>query len=242
VRQHAPARLWRSQPVFKEVVTSTQDEVKRPEFPFFTPLVAAAQTAGRGRRGNRWFSPAGGGLYLSFKLPKSFLKKEDPSPLALVLGLAVSRAVDGYVLSRIKWPNDVYVGNKKVAGILIEGGPSALVAGIGVNLNTPFFPPELKKSATSLFLETGEKVDFEEFTRSLLESLEEEILLYREEGFKPFVERINRKLLWRNKRVLIDRRECGKLLGVDEGGRAVVMTCFKELKRLPYGELSLRAA
>jgi len=67
-----------------------------------------------------------------------------------------------------------------------------------------------------------------------------DLLQFREEGFKPFVEPINRKLLWKGKRVLIDNRECGRLLGINERGRAVVKTCFGKIKELSYGDISLR--
>jgi len=230
-----------TEPVVLERVSSTQDAVKDAKFPHFKPLVAASQTAGRGRRGNKWFSPPKAGLYLSFKLPKDyFAQNGELSCISLVCGLAVSETVDSYALSRIKWPNDVYIGGKKVAGILVEATPSDIVVGIGVNLNTVSFPVELQKVATSIYLETQNRVDFNEFLHLLLENLSADLLLFRSEGFAPFVEKINRKLLWRGKRVVVDRRECGKLLGVNPKGFAVVKTCYGELKEFPYGEISLR--
>jgi len=232
--------LWTSAPITAESVPSTQDAVKDPSFPHFTPFLALHQERGRGRRGNRWYSPRGKGLYLSFKVPKDFFKTADLSPVSLAVGYAVSETVDAYALSKIKWPNDVYLNGKKVAGILVEATPRDIVVGIGVNLNTESFPEELKPFATSIYRETQQRVDRSEFTELLLLNLSDALLEFREKGFTPFVERINRKLLWRNQRVVIDGKECGKLLGVDEKGRAVVLTCFKQLKRLPYGEISIR--
>lgn len=230
-----------TEPVVLERVTSTQDVVKNAQFPHFKPLVAAFQTAGRGRRGNKWFSPPKAGLYLSFKLPRDYFGQNDEfSCISLVCGLAVSETVDSYTLSRIKWPNDVYIGGKKVSGILVEATPSDIVVGIGVNLNTVSFPAELQKMATSIYLETQNKVDFNEFLHLLLENLSVDLLLFRSEGFTPFVEKINRKLLWKGKRVVVDQRECGKLLGVNRKGFAVIRTCYGELKEFPYGDISIR--
>ncbi len=233
--------IWRGKPLVVEEVSSTQDVVKSADFPPFVPFVALKQTAGRGRKG-RWHSPRGGGLYLSFKLPLSFFGNEaELSPISLVVGCAVSQTVDAYALSKIKWPNDVYLGGKKVGGILVERNSRFLTVGIGVNLNNKGFPPELQHYATSLYLELQREVDFGEFLNLLLENLSEELLRFAEEGFSPFAERINRKLLWRNRRVLINNSECGKLLGVDERGRAVVKTCYGKIKRLSYGDISLRS-
>ena len=230
-----------SEPLVLEEVSSTQDWVKDKDFPHFKPLIAKRQTKGRGRRGRRWFSPPEGGLYLSFKIPKAFFgEREGLACLSLVCGLSVSQAVDTYRFSKIKWPNDVYIGEKKVAGILIEANATDLVVGIGVNLNMESFPPELKESATSIYLVTQSRVDFYEFTTLLLDFLSENLLRFRSEGFHPFVEPINRKLLWKGKRVVIDQRECGKLLGIDERGLAVVKTCFGKIKTFPVGDISLR--
>lgn len=230
-----------NEPLIVEKVNSTQDVVKSADFPHFKPLVAASQTAGRGRKGNKWFSPPKAGLYLSFKLPKDFFPQSgELSCISLVCGLTVSETVDSYTLSLVKWPNDVYIGGRKVAGILVEANAEDIVIGIGVNLNTTSFPSELQKMATSIYLETQSRVDFFEFLHLLLENLSSDLLLFRSEGFDPFVERINRKLLWRGKRVILDHRECGKLIGVNRKGYAVIKTCYGAVKEYPYGDISLR--
>ena len=232
-----------AEPISVKEVSSTQDVVKQKDFPTFTPFVAQSQTRGRGRRGNSWYSPPGKGLYLSFKLPKGFLPpwgEGEIPPLSLVVGLSVSETVDSYILSAVKWPNDVYIRGKKVAGTLVEADRENYIVGIGVNLNTLHFPPELGSIATSIYRETGVEVDFEEFLNLLLENLSADLLRFKKEGFEPFVEPINRKLLWRGKRVVVDHRECGKLLGIDPKGYAVVKTCFGKIKRFPAGEISLR--
>ena len=236
----AGLRLF-SEPLLVEVVSSTQEVVKDKHFPHFRPLVAKAQTKGRGRKG-KWYSPPEGGLYFSVKIPKDFFPNADLSPIALVCGLAVSETVDTYIFSKIKWPNDVYIRGKKVAGILVEATKEDLIVGIGVNLNIKRFPKDLQIPATSIYLETEQYVEPLEFLNLLLENLSVELLKFRGEGFDPFVEPINRKLLWRGKRVIIDQRECGKLLGITPRGTALIKTCFGKVKEFPYGDISLRGA
>jgi BirA family biotin operon repressor/biotin-[acetyl-CoA-carboxylase] ligase len=222
-----------------EVINSTQEGVRNKSFPHFKPLIAKKQTEGRGRKG-KWYSPPEGGLYLSIKIPKDFFPEVDLSPISLVCGLAVSETVDSYVFSKIKWPNDVYVRGKKVSGILVESTKEDLIVGIGVNLNIKSFPKDLNNPATSIYLETQREVDFFEFLNLLLDNLSNELLKFRSEGFKPFVEPINRKLLWRGQRVVVDNAECGKLLGITERGTALIKTCFGKVKEFPYGDISLR--
>lgn len=118
-------------------------------------VVAHRQTAGRGRRGADWFSPPGESLAFSV-----LVRPPEPPPLwprlALAAGLAVAQAVEAHVpLAGIKWPNDVWIGHRKIAGILVEAGPGFAVIGIGLNVNTRAFPPGISTPATSLALETG---------------------------------------------------------------------------------------
>ena len=122
-----------AEPLVVDEVFSTQDVVKQPDFEPFKPLIAKKQLAGRGRKGNKWFSPPEAGLYLSFKIPKDFfIETENLSPISLVCGLSVAETVDSFAFSRIKWPNDVFIGNKKVAGILVETNKEFITIGIGV--------------------------------------------------------------------------------------------------------------
>lgn len=119
-------------------------------------LIAGNQTAGRGRRGAEWFSPAGEGLAFSVLL-KPDVSKDFWSRLSLVAGLAVAQAVEKFVpLAEIKWPNDVLVGGRKISGILVEAGKDFVIIGIGINVNTESFPEGL--GATSLQMECGQEV------------------------------------------------------------------------------------
>jgi BirA family biotin operon repressor/biotin-[acetyl-CoA-carboxylase] ligase len=116
-------------------------------------IVAESMTGGRGTGGNTWHAPPGG-LYLSFVLRGL----QDPHLLTLALGNAVADALEvAGAEPRLKWVNDVLVGGKKIAGILVEGESTGdrfdfLVAGIGININgsAARFPPELRPVATTL--------------------------------------------------------------------------------------------
>lgn len=121
-------------------------------------LLALRQTAGRGRRGAAWFSPAGESLAFSI-----LVRPEEPKALwprlALAAGLAVAEAIESFgPPAGIKWPNDVWIGRRKVAGILVEAGPDFAIVGIGININTLEFPPEVAEIASSLGIETGRQI------------------------------------------------------------------------------------
>ncbi|MCU1329599.1 MAG: biotin--acetyl-CoA-carboxylase ligase [Bryobacterales bacterium] len=134
--------------------------------PHGTAVVAESQSAGIGRHGHTWHSDDLGGLYLSIILR---IPGAAPS-VTLALGLAVQEAVDEVagVASDLRWPNDVMISERKVAGILVQMADDALIAGIGVNANQLTFPPELRGTATSLRLETGRTFDMETLLQRVL--------------------------------------------------------------------------
>lgn len=126
-------------------------------------VVAARQTRGRGRRERIWDSPAGTGLYASFVLRPDGPAEQAPN-LAIVAGMAAFHALEeaGVKDLRIKWPNDVLAGGKKICGVLVEprlgaGRIEFAVAGIGINVEQGAgdFPPDLRLPATSCRLENA---------------------------------------------------------------------------------------
>ncbi|MBG7608360.1 MAG: biotin--[acetyl-CoA-carboxylase] ligase [Verrucomicrobia bacterium] len=146
--------------LWKEDIGSTNDELRALAEKGTAEglvLIAENQTAGRGRRGAEWFSPAGEGLAFSVLL-KPTASKDFWSRLSLATGLAVAEAVEKFVpLAEIKWPNDVLVNGRKIAGILVEAGKDFVIVGIGININSMDFPGEL--TATSLAIESGQEVE-----------------------------------------------------------------------------------
>lgn len=130
--------------------------------PSGTVVVAATQTAGRGRRGRAWFSTPGDSL--TFSLLWRFAPGTAPAGLSLAVGLAVAQAIEklGAGRTALKWPNDILLGGKKLAGILIElqpGAPYVAVIGIGLNLRLPAgLPPEVRAEAAALDVPLDENV------------------------------------------------------------------------------------
>jgi BirA family transcriptional regulator, biotin operon repressor / biotin---[acetyl-CoA-carboxylase] ligase len=138
-------------------------------------VIADAQTAGRGRRGRQWFSPAGAGLYVSLVLEPRLTRGEPERAVALLTlaaGVALAEAIERAtgLHASIKWPNDLLVDGRKLAGILAEGilGASgsdgvpqvaSVVLGYGINVAQTAFPPELSGRSTSLEMELGRAID-----------------------------------------------------------------------------------
>jgi len=139
---------------------------------------ADEQRAGRGRRGHTWESPAGAGLYLSF-IARPPLRENASLPLVtLAAGVAVRDGVQAAtgLASSLKWPNDVLVGRRKLAGILAEGHgigtpAQAVVIGMGLNLQPSCYPPEVAQRATSVEGELGRAVDRGGLLAQILASL-----------------------------------------------------------------------
>jgi BirA family transcriptional regulator, biotin operon repressor / biotin---[acetyl-CoA-carboxylase] ligase len=144
-----------------------------------TLVLADEQTAGRGRAGRGWSSAAGLGLWLSAVLRPAALPH--PGALPLLLGLRIAQALDRWVAPAtvgIKWPNDLILSGRKVAGLLCEGvwsgaGPAFVVAGIGVNVlhRETDFPPQILGNATSLGLHAGQEVRRLEVATAVAQSL-----------------------------------------------------------------------
>lgn len=116
---------------------------------------ADEQTAGQGRLGRHWHSAPGDGLYVSFVVRVSHVPAR-----TLAAGLAAHAAIAEItgIQCDLRWPNDLLARGRKLAGILVNAEPSALVVGIGINLNHQSFPPEIASIATSLAIECGHRV------------------------------------------------------------------------------------
>ena len=134
-------------------------------------VIADAQTAGRGRRGRTWFSPPGAGLYVSIVLPARRAQRDRARATALVTlaaGVALVEGVERATGLRpdIKWPNDLLVRRRKLAGILAEAvdfgsaeGVQGVVLGYGINVSETSYPPALRDLVTCVAVESGRSVD-----------------------------------------------------------------------------------
>jgi BirA family transcriptional regulator, biotin operon repressor / biotin---[acetyl-CoA-carboxylase] ligase len=190
-----------------------------------TVVVAQAQTAGRGRHGRLWLDEPGASLLMSIILRPRLEPARLPT-LSLAAGVAVVEALERVtgLKPRLKWPNDVLVDGRKLAGILLESriSPSPLVVlGIGVNLAQRVFPADLAERATSVRLATGRRVDADALLTALLESLDAWRTRLETEGWAPIRERWRALTETLGRRVSIDSVE-GVAVDVDEDGALIV--------------------
>lgn len=220
--------LWR------ERVSSTNDELRALAEKGMAEglvLVAEEQTAGRGRRGAEWFSPKGESLAFSVLLrpldPKAFWHR-----LSLVAGLAVAEAVERFVpLAEIKWPNDVLIGGKKIAGILVEAGSDFVIVGIGINVNTDTFPEGL--AATSLAIERGEDVPRGEVLLAVVERLAHHSNRLGG-GFEGLLAGIRERCHLTGRRVTLtcaEKRREGVVRGIGMGGE-LLLECDGNIEQI----------
>ncbi len=158
-----------------------------------TVVCAESQTKGKGRLGRSWVSPKGKGIYMSVVLRPS-LMPADLTQLTLLCAVAVCEAVGGFcgVPAKIKWPNDILVHNKKLAGILTESSAEMdrvrfVVVGIGVNVNAPL--SQMPEHSTSIKNETGKRASRVVLMQEILRSLERWYIILGAQGFVPVITR-----------------------------------------------------
>ena len=162
-----------------EEVDSTNNELLRHigDYDNLSVIAAVNQTAGRGQRGNRWVSAPGDNLTFSFILKPSGLPAREVMAITCLATLAVRDTLrEAGVPAVVKWPNDIYVGNRKICGMLVENGLAGpdiawSVVGIGINLNQTEFPGEIM-NATSLRRLTGRTFEPVPFLENLCHRLE----------------------------------------------------------------------
>ncbi|MFH1071389.1 MAG: biotin--[acetyl-CoA-carboxylase] ligase [Candidatus Glassbacteria bacterium] len=198
-----------------------------------TLIVAEEQSRGRGRRGQRWHSPPGGGIYASLIL-RPGIEPSQAGGLGLLAALSICLGIEQFagLKPQIKWPNDIYLDGKKLAGILCEAEWSGselifLVLGFGINVNVRSFPAEIRACATSLEIETGgKKIPRIELLAEIIDRLEEGYFQYLTDGFTSFLPRVQVRDYLRGRNVLIGLdngdRLSGTARGIDEGGMLLV--------------------
>ena len=159
---------------YVESTTSTQ-LLLAPEAPEGTVVVADEQTEGRGRLGRPWFAPPGTSLLCSVQLRPAVTGERLPE-LTGIAARACAEAIATLtgLAPELKFPNDLLLGGRKVAGVLAEAREGRIVLGVGVNVNVPEeeLPIEVDRPATSLLVETGRRLDRAELLVALLDHLE----------------------------------------------------------------------
>ena len=198
--------------------------------------VTDAQTAGRGQGSNHWHSSPGANLTLSLLLRPDRLSVDHLPALTQCVALAVADTVAGYVSPedvRVKWPNDVYVGDQKIAGILLQNGLRGTqvqwaVAGIGLNVNEQKFPGELAGKATSLRLLGGVEVALAQVQGQLFAALTLWYNYLAAADYAALDRAYHRRLYRLGETVGFEvtatgERFLGRVEGVDDTGRLVLL-------------------
>ena len=226
---------------------STNDDARRiaaEGAPHGSTIIADTQHAGRGRGDRGWHSPPGCNLYLSTVL-RLTLAPEAFAPLALAVGVAVARASDELVgsSSSVKWPNDVYLDERKLAGVLVEATTRSedtlLIAGIGVNVNARDLPDGFAVPATSLALAAGRDVDRLEAAAVLLHHLGDVLEGYVTDGLASVLGDLRDRDFLASRRVRVGD-VVGKASGIDDAGRLLVVDDAGERHPIGSGEVTWR--
>lgn len=210
-------------------------------------VLAERQTAGRGRRGRKWVSPFGENIYYSLALRIDGGMRQLEG-LSLLIGLAVLKTLRemGVQGAGLKWPNDVLVGRRKIAGILLElvGDPADVchvIIGIGINVNMRV-TEEVDQLWTSLRLEVGSMANRNELAGKLTCNIEEYLSVHQASGFEVFRSEWEANHLWQGCAVSLlagSQAVDGVVLGIDSQG-ALRLKVGSDEKVFSGGELSLR--
>lgn len=218
--------------------------------PHGTLVAAEYQNGGKGRRGRLWSSPRGVGIWMSLVL-RPGLPPASASMLTLVAAMAVAGGVSeaAGINAGIKWPNDIVCGGKKICGILTEMSAELeyinyVVTGIGINVGMEEFPEEIRDIATSVYLETGERIVRSRLIGAVMEAYERYYNIFIKTcDMSGLLEEYNGLLVNKDNlvRVLQPGHEySGISLGIDETGELLVKTGDGELHRVISGEVSVR--
>lgn len=212
-------------------------------------IVAESQSAGKGRRGRSWESPAGENLYFSVLL-KPEMNPEKTPMLTLVMAYSVAKVFrEEGIPVQIKWPNDLVIAKKKVCGILTEmhiqeSKTSDVVIGVGINVNTKGFPEELREKATSIYMEMGDEMLREELLQKILLEFQcqyEDFLIVQD--LSEIEESYNNILINKNQEVLVlePRGEYkATALGINAVGELLVKRENGNIESVYAGEVSVR--
>ncbi|MEO8902648.1 MAG: biotin--[acetyl-CoA-carboxylase] ligase [Polyangiaceae bacterium] len=216
--------------MYQAVTGSTNDNAllaARSGAPHGSVFVADEQTAGRGRRGNTWHAAPGENLLFSVLL-RPQLELAQTSALTLAMGLALRDAVTPLINREalIKWPNDLLVGGKKLAGVLVESQLQgdrleAVVVGVGLNVASREFPAEIAARATSLAVLGAARLEREPLLFEILAAIATRVQAYQEHGVPGILAELNAADALRGQRVRVDA-QTGVGVGLDEQGRLLV--------------------
>ncbi len=194
-------------------------------------VISDTQTGGYGQYNREWLSPKGG-LWFT-----EVLNLKNYTALSLLMSILIVRVLKMYVpeeMVKIKWPNDVYINGKKVAGILIKLSGDLSLIGIGINVENSV-NDSISKIATSLSYFA--KVERFRLFRELLWEESSLINYYEQNGFEVFIEEYNENLVFLNKQIVVRSKHIvrGKAIGVDKSGNLLIDEGFSHIERISSG-------
>ena len=230
-----------------DTISSTNDYLLRKEKNKNKDIkicVAEEQTKGRGRRGKSWISPKFKNIYFSLN---SYLKKEDLSGLSIAVALSVSEVLNKInVMSLIKWPNDLLVGNKKICGILIEtakvGELTKVVIGIGINVNMEY-SELIDQEWTSIKLEKKQSVDRNSIITEMINQLCITLNEFEQEEFDYFINKFTSLDLLKDKKFTLKDKPNETFIGkgIDNKGLLIAQNLKDQrIVKFSSGEVSLK--
>jgi len=252
------ARLGKTKVVGRDIrvfeqTTSTNDvmeKLARDEVKEGIVVFAESQTKGRGRLGRAWLSPARKGLWFSVLL-RPDLRPPETTQLTVASAAALRRAIQSEtgLVPEIKWPNDILIRGKKVAGILTELSAELdrvrhVILGIGVdvNLNAHEFPAELRNSATSLKIEAGRVISRPELATAILRELDHDYARVCGNRFAAVADEWEAHCTTIGRAVTIrvgDRKISGRAESLGEDGALRLRTEHGHLERITGGDVTL---
>ena len=231
-----------------ETIASTNTkayELAESGEPEGTIVIAESQSHGKGRIGRKWVSPKTGGIYISLILRPDAADIEEVPAIALIAAKAVIRAIKktSGIDAGMKWPNDVLISGKKVAGILAEmkAQPDRvdfLVLGVGINVNTALdkLPPE----GTSIFAQTSNKIERRDVLKIFLEEFEQYYLTFQKKGFSVLRPGCKKMSLVLGKKVCVlehDKKVSGRAVDIGGKGALIIETDKGEKSRIFSGDV-----
>ena len=230
-----------------DTISSTNDYLLRKEKNKNKDIkicIAEEQTKGRGRRGKSWISPKFKNIYFSLN---SYLKKEDLSGLSIAVALSVSKVLTKInVMSLIKWPNDLLVGNKKICGILIEtakvGELTKVVIGIGINVNMEY-SELIDQEWTSIKLEKKQSVDRNSIITEMINQLCITLNKFEQEEFDYFLNKFTSLDLLKDKEFTLKDKPNETFIGkgIDNKGFLIAQNLKDQrIVKFSSGEVSLK--
>ena len=230
-----------------DTISSTNDYLLRKEKNKNKDIkicIAEEQTKGRGRRGKSWISPKFKNIYFSLN---SYLKKEDLSGLSIAVALSVSKVLTKInVMSLIKWPNDLLVGNKKICGILIEtakeGELTKVVIGIGINVNMEY-SELIDQEWTSIKLEKKQSVDRNSIITEMINQLCITLNKFEQEEFDYFINKFTSLDLLKDKKFTLKDKPNETFIGkgIDNKGLLIAQNLKDQrIVKFSSGEVSLK--